>query len=113
MKKAAIISIIPIMTFMLSGCGAQKPEPITPLPAPQSTAPITPAAPVVQTTPPATTAEQDAAKAAATKQQATLSTLPTDDKAAIDTELSNIDKELGTTDNLTTQNDLSDTQLGL
>lgn len=109
MKKAAIISIIPIMAFMLSGCGAQKPEPITPLPAPQSAAPTTPAAPVVQS--PSTTT--DAAKAAETKQQTTLPTLPADDKTAIDTELNNIDKELGTTDSLTTQNDLSDTQLGL
>lgn len=112
MKKAVIISIVPLMAFVLSGCGTQKPEPATPLTAPQSIAPTTPSAPVAQSQP-ITPAVQDAAKTAAAKQQATLSTLPADDKTAIDTELSNIDKELGTTDSLTTQNDLSDTQLGL
>lgn len=108
MKKAAIISIIPLMAFLLSGCGTQKPEPLAPPTVSQSA----PSAPVVQS-PSTTPVVQDAAKAAATKQQTTLSTLPADDKTAIDTELRNIDKELGTTDSLTTQNDLSDAQLGL
>jgi hypothetical protein len=64
-------------------------------------------------------ASQSSGQTPANAQQSTavatpkLEPLPADNKQAIDTELSNIDKELQTTDATTKSTDLSDANLGL
>jgi hypothetical protein len=106
MKKIIFLTIIPVFAFVLSGCGTPKnTEPEAGFNSPN---------PALQNpTSSPTQASKDDAAAAAEKQKAGLSALPADDKTAIDTELSNIDKELKTTDSTLSQDDLSDTQLGL
>lgn len=50
---------------------------------------------------------------AATSPKSELEPLPADDKQAIDTELSNIENDLGSADNSVSADDLSNTNLGL
>lgn len=109
-KKIVLAGAVPLMAFMLSGCASQKtPEPAKSMPSPSATSePAKPAsAPITQTE------TLDQAVSAASRQKTTLTPLPADDKAAIDAELSNIDKELKTTDSSINQSEFSDVQLGL
>lgn len=110
MKKAAILALVPAFAFLLSGCGDKDSQKdTTPPAAPSVSAPQKKQTPATTSQP----ATQDSASAAAAKQQAGLSALPADDKTAIDTEVSNIDKEISSTENSLSQEDLYDTQMGL
>lgn len=110
MKKIVILALVPAFAFLLSGCGAKNSQKDTTPPA----APGVSAPQKSQTTATASQpATQDSASAAAAKQQAGLTALPADDKTAIDTEIGNMDKELGSTENSLVQEDLYDTQMGL
>lgn len=99
MKKTNKIILIAssfALAFILSGCGGGKKD-------------LAPAAPK-DTVPPAA---PEATKNKATKTETALPELPADDKAAIDTEITNIDSELNSLENNLTEDSLSDADLGL
>jgi PBP1b-binding outer membrane lipoprotein LpoB len=104
-KKIALLVALPAFALVLSGCGKQT------APASQSPAKTQQeSAKPQQPTPPVTFQQQQDPVASPSQP---LPPLPTDNKKAIDTELSNIDKELQTTDNTINSNDLSNANLGL
>jgi PBP1b-binding outer membrane lipoprotein LpoB len=103
-KRLLALAIIPVAALLLSGCGKQA------TPTGSSTVPT-----VSQNTPqsePQVVADT-AVKTDATATKPQIDPLPADDKQAIDTELTNIDKDIKTTDNLNNSTDLSNANLGL
>ena len=103
-KKVLTISALPIMAIVLSGCGA-KPAAQAPTPVP-----VPVATPVIQQ--PVAQPEQTPAAPTITAPAKMLPPLPANTKAAIDTEISNIDKELQAADSANAK-DTTDPSLGL
>lgn len=104
-QKISLIALIvliaaAVLIILVRGNMAVAPQ------EPQPSAAISnpaPAAPVASQSP----------AAAAVQQVAPLGPLPADNKQAIDSELSNIERELSTTDNLINSDELSDQNLGM
>jgi PBP1b-binding outer membrane lipoprotein LpoB len=102
-KRLLALAILPVATLLLSGCGKQ-------------TAPTKSVEDKTQTSQSADAKAPGApvpVQAIETPAKPQLEPLPADDKQAIDTELSNIDKDLKATDGSFSSTDLSNANLGL
>lgn len=107
-KKSLILLSLPALVLVLSGCGSQTKQ--------QNPSDVSTSTSANQNQVPASQGDSNSPNTALqenTPPKEDLGQLPADNKAAIDSEIGNIDKELKTTDNAVNTNDLSNTNLGL
>jgi PBP1b-binding outer membrane lipoprotein LpoB len=112
LKMISLVAAIPLLAFMLSGCGLQKnTKPENNNPGHAAAGPmISPDVPEPrkpeQQTPDQTVSD-------ASRQSANLDPFPENDIRAIDSELEKIDKDLETAGDFMSPDELSDAQLGI
>ncbi|HEX8974727.1 MAG TPA: hypothetical protein VF817_04550 [Patescibacteria group bacterium] len=108
LKRFALLAMFPAFVLVLSGCGAQTQSVNqTPTPVPPAQAPAASSQTQQQAQAPSNVADIAAQK------QSQLPALPANNRQAVDTEINNINKDLGTTSNAASSTDLSNANLGL